>query len=397
MNSDLLIGLIAEGKHLGGKYVYYRNLTGALAERQAPFVEIRHRPVPRFSPRRVASYVLGRLAGDRRARMVDFELNAKARELNRLRTRPTVFHTQHPFASVTIARSALRDTPIVQTVHSFWLIECQALGLAADDELLRKYRAIQDEALERTDLFITLNRLQSRRLAEYGVEPERIVQIPNAVDPDALLATSRPFRHEPGYVVVASRLSPEKGTEVAIEAIAAIPPQERPHLLILGEGPAGKALVDLALHLKLEDHVRFLGVRDHDETVGIMRGAELVLCPSVPYHGIEDSAPLTILEAMAVGTPVAASRVGGIPEYVEDGVTGYLFEPGDGSALASVIREHRQRDGERRRQMAADCRAAMARCFEHWTDEILDAYRSVLPAARRTSAADTLPSCRPSL
>ena len=77
----------------------------------------------------------------------------------------------------------------------------------------------------------------------------------------------------------------------------------------------------------------------------LLAAADAVVVPSIA----DESLPLTVLEAMAAGVPVLASRLAGIPEAVQDGVTGRLFEPGDAGALASLLRE-----------LAADRRAMSA-------------------------------------
>ena len=383
MAKDLLVGLIAEGKHLGGKYIYYKTLTSALQSGDTRFVEVTHSGIPRYSMKRIASRLYHTIGGGHQSRMVRLELDRRVGELNRLASsiRPSVFHAQHPIGTVTLARSRFRGTPIVQTIHSFWLEECNAQGMAPGSELFERYREIQEEAFEKTSLFITLNNLQTRKLKRYGLPAERILQIPNAVDTQYLLSASQPFRHPTKYLAIASRLSPEKGIEVAIDALDRLPGEHGPDLLIVGDGPARDSLMEHARSKRVAERVKFLGPREHGETIGIMQGAELVLCPSVPYCGVEDSAPLSILEAMAVGTPVAASIVGGIPEYVDHGQTGYLFEAGDSQALADIIGRHLAFNAWQKERISLQCVQKMSsHNFDSWIGSVLQAYRSLSPA-----------------
>ena len=86
--------------------------------------------------------------------------------------------------------------------------------------------------------------------------------------------------------------------------------------------------------------VRFLGGLAHDKALGVMKGSILSLCPSINYNGIQDAGPLSVLESIALGVPVAASRVGGLSEYIQHGKNGYLFSEGDAQSLSEIISGH---------------------------------------------------------
>jgi glycosyltransferase involved in cell wall biosynthesis len=99
---------------------------------------------------------------------------------------------------------------------------------------------------------------------------------------------------------------------------------------IVGDGPCREELVKLAREVGVLPHVTFMGHRD--DVPAILTASDLFVLPSA-----SEASPNVVLEAMAAGLPVVASRVGGIPELVDDGVTGHLVPPSDPDALASAI------------------------------------------------------------
>ena len=169
---------------------------------------------------------------------------------------------------------------------------------------------------------------------DYGVRHAAVV--PNVtggldVEPAGDPAGGEP----PGYLLFVGRLRIRKGVEVLLEAL---PPGAR--LLIAGDGEHRAALEG-----KAGESVRFLGRCGAGRVRGLLRGAAALVVPSI-YEGM----PLVILEAMEAGVPVVASRVSGIPEVVEDGVTGWLVPPEDPRALAAALSHVLERPDEARRR-----------------------------------------------
>jgi glycosyltransferase involved in cell wall biosynthesis len=127
------------------------------------------------------------------------------------------------------------------------------------------------------------------------------------------------------------RLSPEKDVTTLLKA-AALVVERHPsfRLQIAGAGPCGVELAALAGSLGLMDRVEFLG--DVSDVPALLARASLFVLPSVT-----EGLPLTVLEAMACGLPVVATRVGGTPEAVADGVSGLLVPPREPGLLAGAI------------------------------------------------------------
>jgi glycosyltransferase involved in cell wall biosynthesis len=158
-------------------------------------------------------------------------------------------------------------------------------------------------------------------------------------------------RHEVGdefVVLVVGQLIPEKGIDVALKAFAALGGSAR--LWIVGDGVERGALEALARELGLDDRVRFLGIQWN--VAPFMQAADCLVCPSL----WAEAAGLVNLEAQACGLPVIASRIGGIPEHVDDERTGILVPPGDFGALSLALRRL-QSDPQALHALRADARA----------------------------------------
>lgn len=167
------------------------------------------------------------------------------------------------------------------------------------------------------------------RLRREGVAASRISVIPNGIDVDAF-ATPRHLRPVRRVVTVAN-LRGEKGHEVLLEAIArgggALADLE---FVLVGDGPCRVQLEAQARTLGIERRVSFAGERHDIEQ--LLADADLFVLPSRT-----EGLPNSVMEAMASGLPVVASRVGGLLELVDDGVTGRLVPGGDPDALAAAI------------------------------------------------------------
>lgn len=163
----------------------------------------------------------------------------------------------------------------------------------------------------------------------YGIP---VPEAPPAHQPDLRLRAELGFPEQaPGLVAVAN-LEPRKGLGVLLEALAEL--RRSGHALptaIVGEGPMRAQLEAGLVELDLQDTVRLLGWREDVEA--IMREATLLALPSLSNECL----PYVILEAMAVGLPVVSTDVAGIPEMVQDGVTGRVVPPGDPGAMADAL------------------------------------------------------------
>ena len=158
------------------------------------------------------------------------------------------------------------------------------------------------------------------------------------------------------------RLSPEKGLKYLLQAMATVIREEpRARLLLAGGGPERAALERLASRLGLAGRVEFAGEVAHEQVPDVLARMDVFAMPST-WEGFGVAA----LEAEAMELPVVASNVHGIPDVVEDGVSGILVPPKDVDALVAAILRL-LRDGEERRRMGHAGRELVA-CRYSWTD-----------------------------
>lgn len=131
------------------------------------------------------------------------------------------------------------------------------------------------------------------------------------------------------HLVFVGRLAPVKGLRVLIEALARL---DRPdiRLTIVGDGSERAALEAMAA--PLGGRVRFTGFQSQEEVAQILATADAFTLPS-----FAEGVPVVLMEAMAAGLPVIATRITGVPELVEDGVSGFLVVPGDAASLIEVL------------------------------------------------------------
>ena len=173
------------------------------------------------------------------------------------------------------------------------------------------------------DRFVVPSRFYMEKLTQWGMPADRFRHVPNFVD-----ATQyRPDAGSGSGFVYFGRLSREKGVATLIRAAAAA----RSTLTIVGTGPQEGELRALAASLGTD--IRFLGYQTGEALHAAIRGARAVVLPSEWY----ENAPMSILEAHALGKPVIAANIGGIPELIHEGETGVTFESGNVDALGNVL------------------------------------------------------------
>ena len=178
-------------------------------------------------------------------------------------------------------------------------------------------------------------------------------------------------------ILTVGRVVPVKGQSLLVESVAAL--RERgveATLTIVGDGPELPALRALAAGLGVADRVRFEGAVGQDEIRGYYERADVFALPS-----FAEGLPVVLIEAMATGHPVVASRMTGVPELVEEGVSGLLVVPGDGADLTRALERLLREPAARRREMGRAGRAKVEAEFdlERTADHLLDLYRELIP------------------
>lgn len=286
-----------------------------------------------------------------------FEAARKFRALAE-ETKPDVLHVQniyHQISPSILAAARKLGLPAVMTLHDYHLVSPNYAMFDYVQERIRRpwpkhpylgtllrreidgswiksalsgfegwlHHALRAYGPVRT--FIAPSAFMKDVCAKYGVPAERIEVVPHFID----LAGKAVTESTEPRVVFVGRLSREKGVDVLLRAMREVPGLR---CLIVGDGPDRGRLEGLASAMKL-GNVAFAGALRGEALDSEIRRALAMVAPSI----WEEVFGLVILEAYAWGKPVVASRVGGLPEVVRDGETGFLFEPGDAFDLADKL------------------------------------------------------------
>jgi glycosyltransferase involved in cell wall biosynthesis len=272
-------------------------------------------------------------------------------ELSRLlhRERPQILHASSSKAGVLgrLAAVATRVPIRFFTVHG-WAFSAYS-GLPS---LL--YRITDRLMAPLTTVTICVSENELAAGLEAGTcRAERTVVIRNAVDVSAA-SRARHDRATPRLIAV-GRLKAPKDFLTLIRAFAALP-EGSFEALIVGDGPDRGAVEDEIRRLRLEERVRLVGERS--DVPALLADSDLFVLSSR-----SEGLPVSVLEAMAAGLPVVASRVGGLAELVVDGETGILVPPGDIPALSAALGDLVD-DRELRRKLGAAGRARAEAHFD---------------------------------
>ena len=281
---------------------------GEPAERPCPVETIaRQHPFP-------ARYGLLTAAGARAARRAD------------------VVYATATYAAAAVAAVAARRALVVKLVsdpayerarrYGLFTGSLEAFQAETSAPLVEGLKRARTLVLRTARWIVVPSRYLAALARGWGVDAARILVVPNPAPPppDAL-----PPARERRDFVFAGRLTRQKALGTAIEAIARVPDVR---LTVIGEGPERAHLEELARSAGLNGRVRFLGARPRDEVLRALATARAAVLSSD-----WENFPHAAVEALAVGTPVIATAVGGVPEVVRDGVNGLLVPPSSPSEL----------------------------------------------------------------
>jgi sugar transferase (PEP-CTERM/EpsH1 system associated) len=240
-----------------------------------------------------------------------------ARLLRRLRADVVHTHDDRPHLYGTLAARLAGVRRVIHTRHGQGIHQS------------RRQAALVNLAAGRVHRFVCVSHDSARLAVRQGVPARKVTVVWNGID----LGRFAPAGPRPGGpAVIVARLSPEKDHATLLRAAARVVRTDPSFRLeVAGDGPCREDLHRLAGELGLAGCVRFLGaVRD---VPALLARAGLFVLSSV-----SEGVSLTLLEAMAAGLPVVATRVGGNPEVVADGTTGLLVPATDADALAGALR-----------------------------------------------------------
>lgn len=310
------------------------------------------------------------------------------------RQRPDIVHVHNlfPLISPSVLGECRRaGIPVVMTVHNYRLVcpnglhmvhgriceECvggreyrcaanrcegsffKSAGYALRNFVARKMRFFHNNVT----MYAALTDFQRRRLIAAGFAADRITVLPNMVAGEPPADSSERGEHV-GYV---GRISPEKGIPVLLEAA-----RQHPEVRFRAAGA-----YDRMTHLldQASSNFGFSGHLGPAELADFYRDSKIVVLPSTCFEGF----PTVLVEAMLHGKPVICSRIGGLSEIVEDGVTGLLFEPGNAQDLSAKIAQLWEHP-ELARQMGRAGRAKALREYgvDRYYERLLSIYRKAI-------------------
>ena len=175
------------------------------------------------------------------------------------------------------------------------------------------------------DLFIAPSNFVREKMIEYGISSERVVWVPHFIAIDQYVPE---YTHD-DYFLFFGRLAPFKGLSTLLSAMRFV---KESQLYIVGEGELREELESYAEEQDIEN-VAFLGYKSGEELKSIIRNSMFTIIPSEWYEVLG----FVILESFALGTPVLAANIGGMPELMDPSVDGLLFEPGSVADLVEKI------------------------------------------------------------
>jgi len=245
--------------------------------------------------------------------------------------------------------SVVHRCPLVVTLHCS--VRHTVVGRSPRSWLLRLVGgAVERAALRRADAVVALVPRTADLLRLDGVPNDRVHVLPSGFDPDIFRGgTVDAFPEVPrpriGYV---GRLCAQKRPDLLVEAFGRL--RSEGHLVVVGDGPMRGDVLAAVRSSPAHDRITVTGFVPHVEVPQVLASLDLLVLPSA-YEEMGS----VLVEAMASGLPVVASRVGGIPAVVADGETGLLVPPGDVDALAAALDELLA-DPDRRLRMGAAAR-----------------------------------------
>ena len=261
-----------------------------------------------------------------------------------------VFPLISPSAYSVLAKASI---PVVQTVHNYRFMcpngmffikekiceECQTRGYSSavrnrcmrDSFVVSALYATAIANAWRTKIipdniarYIVLNRFVFEKLEIAGIPRKKLVICGNFIN-----SNIKPALNKMRYILYLGRLSSEKGIKTLLKSLVH---SNEVVLKIAGTGPDEHVLRSYASE-HLVNRVEFLGFVEGEEKQRLISQAICLIVPSEWYENF----PISVLESLSLGTPVIASRIGGLPDMVNHGATGFLFNPGDTNELSRFI------------------------------------------------------------
>jgi glycosyltransferase involved in cell wall biosynthesis len=235
-------------------------------------------------------------------------------------------------------------TAAVWEVHGFPSVELpfHFPGLAQHPRTIARLIGEERQILEASDSFVVPSRTSALFLGRLGVDFERISIVGNVADPAVFTPPPGPLPNAPPFrIVYQGTLAPWQGLETLIEALSLVRSRGLPELHVVGPGKAWwrSILRGTARRLRVHHALHLSGAMQPEDVPPVLRSAHLCVAPLAldARNSLQGCCPIKILEYMAAGRPILATRIGPVEELLEHGKTALLVRPGSATALAEGL------------------------------------------------------------
>lgn len=203
------------------------------------------------------------------------------------------------------------------------------------DEHKQDYRNL----FQQSELMLPISHLWQNKLIEMGCSPEKIHVTRMGIEPEKFNFQPRDAFHTPLRIVSVARLTEKKGLDVAVKASAILKQRGGQfQYTIIGNGDQDQMMRDFIAREEMDDCVTMPGFKPQEEIRQALNEADIFLLPSkTAADGDMEGIPVALMEAMAVGLPVVSTFHSGIPELIENNVSGWLVKEDDAEALAETL------------------------------------------------------------
>lgn len=264
---------------------------------------------------------------------LDNYISFRLRGLLKMNTKINLLHVQDIFSlPATVKAAKSLDVPVIATIRDNLPREYNILGF----NIFRWRNRVYYNTLLDCQAIVAISHSVRTHLINFGVPAEKIHVIYNIAP--SLQVKDSAIENDIPIILALGRMNREKGFHVLLKALSSVDKDCVPFVLhLVGDGSEKRNLQLLARNLGIENKVKFLPWIDKEEVYSLYAKCDLVVLPSI----YEEPFGRVALEAATCGKPVIASRVGGLPEIIQDGVTGILISANDpdllGEAISSLV------------------------------------------------------------
>ena len=205
--------------------------------------------------------------------------------------------------------------------------------------ILDEHKTDYPNLFRQTELLLPISHLWENKLIAMGCPPEKIHVTRMGIEPEKFNMKIREGLHQPLRILTVARLTEKKGLGVAVEACKYLKEKGADfQYTIIGNGDMEDEMRNTIRNANLEDCVKMVGFKPQEEIKRYLDEADIFLLPSLTAaDGDMEGIPVALMEAMAVGLPVVSSDHSGIPELIENNVSGWLAPEGDAKALSEIL------------------------------------------------------------